>query len=46
MRSPIPVAPLDTADEAAEQPTPEDSAPARVAVADPGSIATLRAGRD
>jgi two-component system sensor histidine kinase MtrB len=46
MRSPIPVAPVDNADEAAEQPTPESVAPAPVAVADPGSIATLRGRRD
>jgi two-component system sensor histidine kinase MtrB len=46
MRSPIPVAPADTADETPEQPTPESAVPARVAVADPGSIATLRGGRD
>jgi two-component system sensor histidine kinase MtrB len=46
MRSPIPVTPVDTDDEAVEQPTPESTAPPRVAVADPGSIATLRGGRD
>jgi two-component system, OmpR family, sensor histidine kinase MtrB len=46
MRSPIPVAPVDNADEATEQPTPERAAPAPVAVADPGSIATLRGRRD